>query len=54
MGEETKVSNENLMKRIEIIRSKMISTGMSEGFTSPNTIKLSEILDKLINLKLSN
>jgi hypothetical protein len=30
----------------------MISSGMSEGFTSPNTIRLSETLDKLININL--
>jgi hypothetical protein len=48
------VGNENLMKKIEIIRNKMISSGMTEGFTSPKTIRLSETLDKLINLKLSN
>ncbi|MFS0776089.1 aspartyl-phosphate phosphatase Spo0E family protein [Neobacillus sp. 3P2-tot-E-2] len=42
------------MRKIENIRNKMISVGMSEGLTSPNTIKLSEILDKLINLKLSS
>lgn len=47
------MSNEDLMKKIEILRNKMILVGMSEGFTSPNTIRLSETLDKLINLKLS-
>ncbi|MDQ0975892.1 hypothetical protein QFZ31_005770 [Neobacillus niacini] len=46
------MSNADLMKKIEIIRNKMISVGMAEGFTSPNTIRLSETLDKLINLKL--
>lgn len=48
------MSNENLMKKIEIIRNKMISSGMAEGFTSPKTIRLSETLDKLIYLKLSS
>lgn len=48
------MNKEDLMKKIELVRNKMISVGMSEGFTSPNTIKLSETLDKLINLKLSN
>jgi hypothetical protein len=52
--ERNRVSNENLMKKIEILRNRMISVGMSEGFTSPNTLRLSETLDKLINLKLSN
>jgi hypothetical protein len=48
------VSNEDLMKKIELIRNKMILVGMSEGFTSADTIKLSEALDKLIYLKLSS
>lgn len=48
------MSNEDLIKKIEIIRNKMITVGMSEGFTSADTIKLSETLDKLIYLKLSN
>jgi hypothetical protein len=47
------VSNEELTKKIELIRGKMISTGMNEGFTSPATISLSQILDQLINLKMS-
>ncbi|MDQ1003950.1 hypothetical protein QFZ28_004350 [Neobacillus niacini] len=46
------MSNEDLMRKIEIIRNKMISVGMAEGFTSPNTIQLSQTLDKLINLKM--
>lgn len=48
------MSNDNLMEIIEIIRTKLIEVGMIEGFTSPNTIKLSETLDKLINIKLSS
>jgi hypothetical protein len=48
------VSNEDLIKKIEIIRNKMISVGMIEGFTSPDTIKISETLDKLIYLKLNS
>jgi hypothetical protein len=48
------VSNEDLMKKIEFIRNKMITVGMSQGFASPDTIKLSETLDKLIYLKLNS
>jgi hypothetical protein len=48
------VSIEDLTNRIELIRNKMISVGMDEGLTSPNTIKLSEKLDELINIKLSS
>ncbi|MDR4948125.1 aspartyl-phosphate phosphatase Spo0E family protein [Neobacillus cucumis] len=39
------------MNIIETIRRKMITVAMAEGFTSPNTIQLSQTLDKLLNLK---
>ncbi|MEH7416056.1 aspartyl-phosphate phosphatase Spo0E family protein [Neobacillus drentensis] len=42
------MSTEDVFKKIELIRRKMIEVGMEKGFTSPDTIKLSEILDKLI------
>jgi hypothetical protein len=48
------VINEDLMKKIELVRNKMISVGMSEGFTSPKTIQLSQTLDMLIYRKLSS
>jgi Spo0E like sporulation regulatory protein len=47
------VGNDELTKKIELIRGKMISTGMTEGFTSAATITLSQMLDQLINLKMN-
>jgi Spo0E like sporulation regulatory protein len=47
------VNNDELTKKIELIRGKMISTGMTEGFTSPGTVSLSQMLDQLLNLKMS-
>lgn len=36
-------------KEIEKIREQMISSGMSKGLDHPDTIKLSQELDELIN-----
>ncbi|WP_311315611.1 aspartyl-phosphate phosphatase Spo0E family protein [Neobacillus niacini] len=47
------MSNEELTRKIELIRGKMITIGMKKGLTSPDTISLSKILDQLINLKMS-
>jgi hypothetical protein len=44
------MNNENLMQKIETLRKKMIAVGMSEGLTAPETILLSEELDKLLNI----
>ncbi|MED1205810.1 Spo0E family sporulation regulatory protein-aspartic acid phosphatase [Heyndrickxia acidicola] len=44
--------NNDLFEQIEMLRRKMISVGMSNGFTSKETIILSEKLDYLINLQL--
>ncbi|MFE7084222.1 Spo0E family sporulation regulatory protein-aspartic acid phosphatase [Priestia megaterium] len=38
-----------LITEIEIIRERMIVTGLEEGFNSNNTIKISEIMDQLLN-----
>ncbi|PLS04014.1 aspartyl-phosphate phosphatase Spo0E family protein [Neobacillus cucumis] len=46
------MSSEELCKTIEVIRMKLIEVGMSQGLTASDTIKLSEILDKLINIKM--
>jgi hypothetical protein len=46
--------NNDLRERIEKLRTKMISVGMSEGFTSDETVKLSKKLDHLINLQMRN
>lgn len=46
------MNNLALSKKIEQLREKMITVGMSKGFTSPETVKLSENLDKLINQRM--
>lgn len=38
-----------LYTRIEKTRELMIATGLKEGFTSPNTISVSQDLDLLLN-----
>lgn len=43
------VNNETLHKDIEKLRKKMITFGLSKGFTYEETIKLSKKLDNLIN-----
>ena len=48
------MTNEALVKQIELLRNIMISTGMSKGFTSSETITLSEKLDNLINLHMGS
>jgi hypothetical protein len=47
-----KMTNEDLFIKIEHLRKTMISVGLSKGFTSVETVKLSERLDKLINLQM--
>ena len=42
--------NKDLIKRIEKLRKKMISVGMTKGFTAEETINLSQELDNLLNL----
>jgi hypothetical protein len=46
------VNNETLLKDIEKLRKKMIAVGLSKGFTSEETIKLSKKIDNLINLQM--
>ncbi|MGW9101959.1 aspartyl-phosphate phosphatase Spo0E family protein [Priestia megaterium] len=38
-----------LITEIEIMRERMIVIGLEEGFNSDNTIKMSEIMDQLLN-----
>jgi hypothetical protein len=47
-----KMTNEDLFIKIEHLRKTMISVGLSKGFTSVETVRLSERLDKLINLQM--
>jgi hypothetical protein len=42
--------NKNLIKSIEKLRKKIISVGMTKGFTAEETINLSQELDNLLNL----
>jgi hypothetical protein len=44
--------NTDLLKQIELVRKKMVSVGMSKGFTSADTIKLSKMLDSLLNSEM--
>jgi len=46
------MTNEDLFIKIEHLRKTMISVGLSKGFTSVETVRLSERLDKLINLQM--
>jgi hypothetical protein len=43
--------NDDIYKRIEKLREKMISIGMAKGLTSEETITLSQELDNLLNLR---
>jgi hypothetical protein len=40
----------DLKKEIETLRQKMIAIGMEKGFTHPETVQVSQELDKLINM----
>lgn len=40
-----------LDKRIEKARQKMVAVGLDKGFTHKETVRLSQHLDKLINKK---
>jgi hypothetical protein len=44
--------NDNLLEHIEELREKMISVGMEHGFTNEETLKLSRMLDDLINQQI--
>jgi stage 0 sporulation regulatory protein len=39
----------DLEKSIETVRNEMVSVGMTKGLLHPETIELSQQLDKLIN-----
>lgn len=36
-------------KKIQILRTQLINVGMEKGLTHPNTIQISQDLDKLLN-----
>jgi hypothetical protein len=46
------MKNEDLFVQIENLRNTMIRAGLSKGFTSVETVSLSERLDKLINIQM--
>ncbi|WP_423991325.1 Spo0E family sporulation regulatory protein-aspartic acid phosphatase [Mesobacillus sp.] len=41
-------AKENLLMTIESYRQEMIKLGVASGFNSPETIKISQMLDQLI------
>jgi hypothetical protein len=43
------VTKQILITEIEIMRERMIVTGLKEGFNSNNTIKMSKLMDYLLN-----
>ncbi|WP_226034554.1 aspartyl-phosphate phosphatase Spo0E family protein [Aquibacillus saliphilus] len=43
-----------LLLRIEFLRNKMTEVALQKGFTSPESITLSQELDKLLNLYEKN
>ena len=45
-------SKENLHIEIELLRKNLIKSGMINGLTAPETLDLSQTLDKLINLQI--
>ena len=46
------MTNEDLFVQIENLRNRMIRVGLSKGFTSVETVRLSERLDQLINIQM--
>lgn len=49
MGRAATLSIEGLENEMSILKSKMISNGLSKGLTHPDTIKYSQELDLVIN-----
>lgn len=43
-------SNEMILKQIEILRNQMTEVAFTKGFTSKESIEVSQKLDKLLNL----
>jgi len=44
------MNNDLLLKRIEFLRNKMTAVAIDKGFTSKESIILSQELDRLLNL----
>jgi hypothetical protein len=47
------MTNKDLFMQIENLRIRMITVGLSKGFTSVETVSLSQRLDKLINMQMN-
>lgn len=43
------VTKQILITEVEIMKERMIVTGLEKGVNSDNTIKMSEIMDQLLN-----
>ncbi|MBU5266487.1 aspartyl-phosphate phosphatase Spo0E family protein [Virgibacillus proomii] len=43
-------TTDNLLKRIEFLRNKMTMVALEKGFTNLESIKISQELDRLLNL----
>lgn len=41
--------SESILKKLELTREKMIRSGIENGFSNVETIRLSKKLDKLLN-----
>ncbi|MCM3006095.1 aspartyl-phosphate phosphatase Spo0E family protein [Priestia koreensis] len=49
MEDDRSVFQIELIEKIEVTRADMISLGLEEGFTSENTLQMSQFLDELLN-----
>ncbi|MCR8925448.1 aspartyl-phosphate phosphatase Spo0E family protein [Priestia megaterium] len=43
------VTKQILITKVEIMRERMIITGLKEGLNNNNTIKMSKLMDHLLN-----
>jgi stage 0 sporulation regulatory protein len=43
------ITQEILLEKIELIREIMIDTALKEGLVSENTVKISQVLDMMLN-----
>jgi hypothetical protein len=46
------MDTKDLSIKIEILREQMILVGVSKGLASPDTLRISETLDKLLNVQM--
>ncbi|GGJ97971.1 hypothetical protein GCM10007063_20350 [Lentibacillus kapialis] len=43
-------AEDTILRRIEYLRNRMTDVAMEKGFTSPESVRISQELDKLLNL----